>query len=289
MPSSDSTRPPDSTRRFLVADEVGLGKTLVARGVIAKALDHLWDGPDRVEQIDIVYICSNAQIARQNVRRLQIGDSKFVRADRLTLLPREIRGLRGNRVNYLALTPGTSFDLRSSMGRRDERVLLYHLMQRVWPDPRAGPMNLFQGYVRNTKHFRWELKEFKRRQHVDADLAEAFKLRVHEEGEGLRERYLDLCKRFRRSRKRIPGDDRRRQARFIGRLRSLLAEVCVTALEPDLVILDEFQRFKDLLDGEDATAQLARRLFTYANPEENSEVRLLLLSATPVQDVHAAP
>ena len=272
---------PDSTRRFLVADEVGLGKTLVARGVIAKALDHLWDGPDRVEQIDIVYICSNAQIARQNVRRLQIGDSRFVRADRLTLLPREIRGLRGNRVNYLALTPGTSFDLRSSMGRRDERVLLYHLLQRVWPDRRAGPMNVFQGYVRNTKHFRWELKEFKRWQHIDVELAAAFKLRVHEEGEGLRERYLDLCKRFQRSRKRIPGGDRWRQARFIGRLRSLLAEVCVTALEPDLVILDEFQRFKDLLDGEDATAQLARRLFTYANPEENSEVRLLLLSATP--------
>ena len=35
-------RAPDSTRRFLVADEVGLGKTLVARGLIAKALDHLW-------------------------------------------------------------------------------------------------------------------------------------------------------------------------------------------------------------------------------------------------------
>ena len=29
----------DSTRRFLVADEVGLGKTLVARGVIAKTID----------------------------------------------------------------------------------------------------------------------------------------------------------------------------------------------------------------------------------------------------------
>ena len=39
----------DPTRRFLVADEVGLGKTLVARGVIAKTIDHLWDTrrPDR--------------------------------------------------------------------------------------------------------------------------------------------------------------------------------------------------------------------------------------------------
>ena len=98
-------RAPDSTRRFLVADEVGLGKTLVARGVIAKAIEHLWEGPNRVEQIDIVYICSNAQIAHQNVRRLQIGGGRFVQAGRLGLLPQEIHGLKENRVNYLALTP----------------------------------------------------------------------------------------------------------------------------------------------------------------------------------------
>ena len=272
-------RDPDSTRRFLVADEVGLGKTLVARGVIAKAIDHLWEGVHKVEQIDIVYICSNAQIARQNVRRLQVGNSEFVRADRLTLLPRAIRHLRGKRVNYLALTPGTSFDLKSSMGRRDERVLLYHLVQRVWPDRHSGPRNLFQGYVRNKDHFLWELKEFKRHQHIDPDLAEAFKQCLLEQGEDLRKQYRDLCQRFQRFRKRVPGNDRWDQAKFIGCLRSLLAAVCVTALEPDLVILDEFQRFKDLLDGGNATAELAKRLFTYS--DATSDVRLLLLSATP--------
>ena len=273
-------RAPDSTRRFLVADEVGLGKTLVARGVIAKAIDHLWDGPRKVERIDIVYICSNAQIARQNVCRLQIGNSKFVGADRLTLLPREIRRLRENRVNYIALTPGTSLDLKSSMGHREERVLLYHLVQRVWPDRRTGPMNLFQGYVWDKTDFRSDLTKFKQ-QHIDADLAKAFERRLLEEGEDLRRLYRDLCQRFQRfrKRKRIPGDDRRRQATFIGRLRLMLAEVCVTALEPDLVILDEFQRFKDLLDGRDTTAKLAKRLFTYS--DQTSDVRLLLLSATP--------
>ena len=270
---------PDSTRRFLVADEVGLGKTLVARGVIAKAIDHLWDEPNRVEQIDIVYICSNAQIARQNVRRLQIGSDRFVRAGRLGLLPQEIGDLKANRVNYLALTPGTSFDLKSSMGIRQERVLLYHLLQRVWPDRRKGPMNLFQGYVRNTGHFRWELKAFLDWGRIDDDLAKAFERRLLDEGEDLRERYTDLCKRFWRTRPQIPWDDRWRQIRFIGQLRSMLAEVCVTALEPDLVILDEFQRFKSLLDGEGATAKLARQLFTYA--DDTSAVRLLLLSATP--------
>lgn len=43
----------DTTRRFLVADEVGLGKTMVARGVIARAIDHL---EQQVRRVDIVYI-----------------------------------------------------------------------------------------------------------------------------------------------------------------------------------------------------------------------------------------
>lgn len=55
--------------RFLVADEVGLGKTLVARGVIARALEHL---QNKVERVDFVYVCSNAAIAHQNVARLNV-------------------------------------------------------------------------------------------------------------------------------------------------------------------------------------------------------------------------
>ena len=55
----------DPTSRFLVADEVGLGKTLVARGIIAKTIEHLQDS---VGRIDIVYICSNATIAWQNIK-----------------------------------------------------------------------------------------------------------------------------------------------------------------------------------------------------------------------------
>ena len=269
---------PDSTRRFLVADEVGLGKTLVARGVIAKAIDHLWEGEHKVDRIDIVYICSSEQIARQNVRRLQIGGGKFVRAGRLGLLPQEIDGLKANRVNYIALTPGTSFDLRSSMGQWKERVLLYHLVQRLWPNRRMGPVNLFQGR-KNRDGFRKELKTFKRSGHMDADLAETFQRRLSEEGDGLRKRYVDLCHRFRRFRNRVPWRDRKAQRNFVGQLRSMLAEVCVEALEPDLVILDEFQRFKSLMSGKGPTGKLAKRLFNYSN--KTAHVRLLLLSATP--------
>ena len=49
----------------------------------------------------------------------------------------------------------------------------------------------------------------------------------------------------------------------------------VEALDPDLIILDEFQRFRHLLDGQDPAADLAQHLF------EQDSARVLLLSATP--------
>ena len=108
----------DSTGRFLVADEVGLGKTLVARGIIARAIDHLWND---VERIDIVYICSNGSIARANLPKLQVGGAaqrSFALATRLTMLATELAGREGesgladSKLNFVSFTrhvvqPGT--------------------------------------------------------------------------------------------------------------------------------------------------------------------------------------
>lgn len=58
-----------TTAQFLVADEVGLGKTMVARGVIAKAIQEL---TGKVDRIDVVYICSNQAIAEQNIKSLNV-------------------------------------------------------------------------------------------------------------------------------------------------------------------------------------------------------------------------
>ncbi len=115
------------SRRFLVADEVGLGKTMVARGVIAHTIDHLWDREDR---IDVVYICSNSQIARQNLSRLAIEGFQVDHADRLTMLPEALQGLRANKVNFISFTPGTSFSIQESGGNQLERVLLQHMLAR---------------------------------------------------------------------------------------------------------------------------------------------------------------
>ena len=69
-----------------MADETGLGKTHVAQEVIAQALKHL-KGVEHVGRIDIVYVCSNADIAAQNIRKLDVTDSDSPSfATRLSLL-----------------------------------------------------------------------------------------------------------------------------------------------------------------------------------------------------------
>ena len=84
----------------MVSDEVGLGKTLVARGVIAKTIDFLWD---RVERLDIVYVCSNGDIARQNINRLNVtGERDFNLSSRITLLPLQIKELQKKKLNFIS-------------------------------------------------------------------------------------------------------------------------------------------------------------------------------------------
>lgn len=57
--------------RVLVADEVGLGKTLIARGAIAKTAIIQYEKNDD-DIFKIVYICSNQVIANQNIQKLDV-------------------------------------------------------------------------------------------------------------------------------------------------------------------------------------------------------------------------
>ena len=262
------------TPRFLIADEVGLGKTLVARGIVAKTLDHLRDTVDR---IDVVYVCSNAAIAQQNVNRLNVmGDDHVAMATRLTLLPLELHRLEDNRVNFISFTPGTTFDLKSTGGVWQERVLLHRLLSPELPEIAQSLIHVFRGMVRLD---RFQNRVEDRSTPLNESLGQKF-LEVVSRDVHLLDRLHDVADRFRHPRRDIPEEDRVRQYSLIGELRQRLARVCVEALEPDLVILDEFQRFRELLDGDSEAAQLARQLMSYKTPEGNA-VRTLLLSATP--------
>ncbi len=82
----------------------------------------------------------------------------------------------------------------------------------------------------------------------------------------------DSVRKFRKP--RVPGgyDE---AANVVIELRKTLARAGVEALEPDLVILDEFQRFTDLLRNDTPVSELANEIFEY------SDAKVLLLSATP--------
>jgi hypothetical protein len=269
----------DATPRFLLADEVGLGKTMVAKGVIARAVDLLWDKKDR---IDIVYICSNHEIARQNINRLNItGKKDFALASRITLLPisRESGQLREQKLNFVSFTPGTSFDLKSSMGVSTERVLLYHLLAEPWNLSGVGPSNVLQGGSM-ADNFRWQLSRFPSDYTIDPGMAELFVTAVKKRGD-LKNRFFALCEQYHRADANLPQEIAQQRSKLVSDLRGVLAQACLHALKPDLIILDEFQRFKQLLveTPDSEASQLAHDLFRYSDQE--SAARVLMLSATP--------
>jgi hypothetical protein len=267
----------DRVSRFLIADEVGLGKTLVARGIIAKAIDKLWDDTDR---IDVVYICSNQEIAQQNIDRLNITqDHHFRFASRATLLPITIQQLQKNKLNFVSLTPGTSFNLRSRTGRAWERVVLYHMLRKAWRAQDSILSNVIRGDVKKS-NWNSDIRWFRKNKKVDRGLQNAFEQELAKHTE-LRDDYERIAELIGSRRTNIPGNIKWERNVLIGKFRRVLARSSLGELKPDLIILDEFQRFKNILDEKDEMAVLAKELFEFRDTNTDREAKVLLLSATP--------
>lgn len=279
------------TRRFLIADEVGLGKTLVARGLIAKAIDRFkTDIQDGELRYDIVYICSNTEIAKQNINRLNViggvERKEFTFTSRITLLPVELKNLKKNSINFISFTPGTSFNLRSSEGIYQERALIYHLLKEKWNlSYRPKYVKFFQCHAKLEYWEKYLIKDFNKKNIIDTFLANKFlenlEAKIAQENQNNKEnihvRFEKTAEKFNylHQGKKVSTDVSRERNRIVGELRLLLAKSCISSLEPDFIILDEFQRFKNLLDGQDEMCKLAREMFDF------EDTKLLLLSATP--------
>lgn len=263
------------TKKFLVADEVGLGKTKVARAVVARTISELWD--DRtVDRIDVVYICSNQQIARQNVTDLDVLRSATLHeADRLTMLPAALADLNKKRVNLVAFTPDTSFKHGQARGRAEERALLFHILAQ---DNVVGPKVMGRRGAHallslGAKSFDAPYDWYSQHVGIPRSFGRAYRKILRERGLLAEVEHLPDGRR--------KGTSWDRQA-LIGKLRRALALACVDLLSPDLVILDEFQRFTTLLDGDGEDGELARALF------DHPSCRVLLLSATPYKPLTGA-
>lgn len=124
--------------RVLVSDEVGLGKTLIARGTVAKLAQMRKEQGD--DLVKVVYICSNEAIADQNLNKLRI--SQEVRKEsasysRLSMQHLNIYWqendpkLLESYIQLIPLTPETSFRMTSGAGKVSERALMFVLLRRM--------------------------------------------------------------------------------------------------------------------------------------------------------------
>lgn len=262
-------------RRFLVADEVGLGKTVVAQQVIRRLMK------GRGKPLVVFYVCSNLAIARQNRDKLlevleatseQERCSARCEVDRLTLVPASDPPTHP-RLHLYTLTPDTSVPLRKNRrrdGSRHERALIHVLVQKLWPELlNERGKDVFQRQATAS----WP-RLIARKQPLagDVGLCEAFRRSIREE------------MRLQPGQHLVPALRDLSELALIAHFRNALASAAIEHVAPDLIIFDEFQRFRDLLqavdDPEDPATRLIMRLRgEKSDPQERPG--LLLLSATP--------
>jgi hypothetical protein len=118
---------------FLLADEVGLGKTVITKQLIDRLCKK---NPDK--KIHVYYVCNNLTLSDQNRKRLVPDDLKknnekweelfLVNVDRLSLLPKEEGGDEKKGLKIFSLTPQTSLRIDRMRGNRAEKELISNIL-----------------------------------------------------------------------------------------------------------------------------------------------------------------
>lgn len=265
-------------RRVLLADEVGLGKTIIAKEVIERlAKWHKEKLND--DHFKVLYICSNINIARQNAKKLGIKDTLDVSESRLSMQHLKIYESKRQGHDYkqlIPLTPATSFTMTIGCGTVGERALMYAHLKRMpcfsdmenalygfmsydvsksWP----GAVEWYEGRViecdKNGSNYIAEMQK-SLQEMMPGDLIKAIRM---------------ACD----SNRDIEARNPRRL--LINELRRIFAGISLGKLEPDLVIMDEFQRFRDLIKPSVSEQGMLSDKFLHGN----TTAKVLLLSATP--------
>jgi len=269
----------------LIADEVGMGKTLIGRGVIVKTARQKIE--EKCDLCKVVYICSNQNIANQNIRKLDITGRNIVESvsdTRLSMQHLKImeqasdEAVKDGFIQLIPLTPETSFKMTSGGGSVQERALIFAILRRI-PDFKAHIKTL-EDFMIHGAAKSWESSEKYNYESRVAQCEEAtggiypkniIDKICSEEFEEIREIVLEHLKEIRYKRELSYSD-----YAVMNKLRVMFAKISVSMLEPDLVIMDEFQRFKFLISDEDSEIGiLAKRFFSGRN------TKVLLMSATP--------
>lgn len=284
-------------KRVLLADEVGLGKTIVAREVIDRVRHIRMDADD--DMYRVVYVCSNINIVQQNTKNLGMKDKLDISESRLSmqhlLIQEKVAELKrqgkyredgkyadGEMPELLIpLTPGTSLTMSNGCGNMNERALMYNMIIRM--QEFQGNENFlfpFFKYYGDIKEENW------------AWYVNYYSGRVDNCGndyiDKIRGRLLNNTL-FKTIEKRLSdaicnnNKEWNEKSFILSRLRMAFAQVSIEELEPDFVIMDEFQRFSSLIDSNNndnsEQGMLTRKFFGEMSGEKAPLI--LLLSATP--------
>jgi hypothetical protein len=225
--------------RFLIADEVGLGKTVVSRALA----EHL--GKGRRKPLNVVYLCSNLNIASQNLTKFKALDKNWgTPEDRLSLVCKSPAQTDGLAFRIFSFTPDTSlpgWKRSTRTGRVAERKLIADLLAQVAPALLEDLMARDQRRRAASRGAKarplWPEGPIQRHAHLERPFSDALRLVFDLKGKPLERGLLAWLKR---------RDD---PAEFILRARSALSLVALQnpATRPDLLILDEFHRYADLI------------------------------------------
>ena len=311
----------NGSRRFLVADEVGLGKTIVAQQVIERMSEEK-SGP-----LNIVYISSNLAIAKQNAPNL-LGflptderEKSMAQVDRLSLNLTKAPP-RSKRVRLYTMTPGTSVPAlkrRISTGTIRERILIMQMLfllsepnrretESIWNDLDRLRTSLLwtSGLTWNSawkgacglKWFKTRKNPFKGKRvggdtfrHVFGEVKSSLQRQLGKGGFRRALTKYGVCLKDvfgATSIRKLCETELRTidepSSLHITQMRTAMALLGLRSINPDLIIFDEFQKFKDLLYSrfeDDSSRKSTVPLVKALRGETGKKTALLLLSATP--------
>lgn len=270
-------------RRVLLSDEVGLGKTIVSKGVI-QAVGELsdeygiWDD----NTYRVVYICSNANIVKQNTENLGIEDVMNIDESRLSMqhfiVAKKVKELQKSKKSkpriLIPLTPGTSFNLQTSAGNMNERALMFAILSHLddFKDHKTALKNRLNIYGANGDNWTDIIDKYEK--DIKENVCTGYRENISKEvvNDDCYQEAKDLLL------KAIALNDYNTTNKAITLFRIIFCKISMKKLNPDLVIMDEFQRFSSLLDleGNSEEAMLTR---TFFGKEDGPFI--LLVSATP--------
>ena len=269
-----SKKPP--VKRMLCSDEVGLGKTYVAKGVIrAMAWKRILEGRDR---LDVLYLCPNLNIAAQNKAKLGItsgSDSEEERKNSavenrssmlyLQVLRQQDKSIPANEIAeyYKAATgrnPWENVLVENELTNKKIVISVYP----VTPDT---SMKIDGNGHKQEREFILRMIKLCNLCAIKVeDEKIGTKYKTEFENYELKKKESDFSKKIDRFKKEFEKIlDKNKLGGYLGtaisdindveswkQLRVAFAKTTIQLLPYDLVIMDEFQNFTDIINGANA-------------------------------------